>query len=132
MTAQVVTITESSGSQSAIKVIKYAWTTDSVNGAIVDATAAGAKNKTTYKYTGQVVRLTTVPTDGPTDNYDLAINDDNTTDVTMGAGQNRDTTNTEQVLASSLGFVYDSYLALTIGTAGNSKSGTAYLYILSQ
>jgi hypothetical protein len=132
MTAQVVTITESSNSNSAIKKIKWEWTTDSANGAIVDATAVGAKNKTTYKYTGQIIRLITDPVDGPTDNYDLAINDDDVMDVTMGAGQNRHTTTTQQVLASSLGFVYDSYLALTIGTAGNSKSGIAYLYILSQ
>jgi hypothetical protein len=132
MTAQVVTITESHNLGSAISKIKWAWKTDSANGAIVDATAAGEKNKTDEKYTGQVIRLITDPVDGPTDNYDLAINDDDAMDVTMGAGQNRHTTTTQQVLASSLGYVYDSYLSLTIGTAGNSKSGIAYLYILRQ
>ena len=131
MTAQVVTITETKGNKGALETIKWAWTTDSANGAIVAATAAGAVNKTTFKYTGMLVKLVTVPTDGPTDNYDLTIIDSNSVDVLCGAGADRDTTATEYVAFSSLGFVNDSQLSLLIASAGNSKSGVAYLYIMS-
>ena len=132
MAAQAVTITESDASypeMQKVRKIKWAWTTDSVGGAIVDATAAGQANKTTYKYTGEIYRLITDPTDGPTDNYDVTILDDDGYDVLMGAGLNRDTTTTEQVLWSSLGICLDSQLRLNIGTAGNSKSGVVILYI---
>ena len=132
MNAQVVTITESNASYpelQKVRKIKWAWTTDSVNGAIVDATAAGQANKTTYKYTGEIYRLITDPTDGPTDNYDVTILDDDGYDVLMGAGLDRDTTTTEQVLWSSLGICLNSQLRLNIGTAGNSKSGVVILYI---
>lgn len=132
MTAQAVTITESDASypeMQKVRKIKWAWTTDSVTGAIVDATAAGQANKTTYKYTGEIYRLITDPTDGPTDNYDVTILDDDGYDVLMGAGLNRDTTTTEQVLWSSLGICLNSQLRLNIGTAGNSKSGVVILYI---
>jgi len=132
MTAQVVTITEVSQAYSElqpIKKIKWAWTTDSANGAIVDATATGQANKTTYKYSGEIVRLITKPTDGPTDNYDVTILDDDGYDVLMGGGLDRDTTNTEQVNASSLGVCLASQLRLNIATAGNTKSGVVILYI---
>jgi hypothetical protein len=131
MTAQVVAITETKGNKGALEVIKWAWTTDSVNGAVVAATAAGAINKTTFKYTGMLVKLVTVPTDGPTDNYDLTIIDSNSVDVLCGSGTDRDTTAPEYVSSSSLGFVLDSQLSLLIASAGNSKSGVVYLYIAS-
>lgn len=132
MAAQVVAITETSQNYNQlqpVKKIKWAWTTDGVNGAIVDATDAGQVNKTTYKYTGEIYRLITDPTDSPTDNYDVTILDDDGYDVLMGAGANRDVTNTEQVLWSSLGICLNSQLRLNIGTAGNTKSGVVILYI---
>lgn len=132
MAAQVVTITETSASYpelQKVRKVKWAWTTDGVNGAIVDATAAGQANKTTYKYTGEIYRLITDPTDGPTADYDVTILDDDGYDVLMGAGANRHTTTTEQVLWSSLGICLDSQLRLNIGTAGNTKSGVVILYI---
>ena len=129
MAAQVVTITEVPNEYLPIKKITWAWTTDGANGAIVDSTAAGTINKTTNKYSGELMRFVTDPTDGPTDNYDITILDDDGNDVLMGAGANRDTTNTEQVLASSLGVCLDTQLRLNIATAGNTKSGKVYLYI---
>jgi hypothetical protein len=132
MTAQVVAITESSLSTSSLIKIKWAWTTDSVNGAIVASTTEGEANTTTEKYTGQIVRLITDPVDGPTDNYDVTVVDSDAFDVLIGAGIDRHTTTTQQVLASSLGYVFDSKLSLLVGTAGNSKSGVVYLYILKQ
>ena len=120
MTAQVVTLTESSSESSPLQKIKWVWT----------STDAGAvSSATTNKYTGEIVRLVTIPSDGPTDNYDVTVLDSDSADVLMGAGANRDTTNTEQVLASSLGVVYDSALTLTIANAGDAKSGTTIVYI---
>lgn len=132
MTAQVVAITETSanyGDLQSVRKITWAWTTDSANGAIVDSTTAGEVNKTTHKYTGQIARLITNPTDSPTDNYDVTILDDDGYDVLMSGGLDRDTANTEQVNASSLGVCLNSQLRLNIATAGNSKSGVVILYI---
>jgi len=102
--------------------IAFTWVT------AADGTATG---QTTNTYTGEIIRLVTVPspTAAPTDNYDIAINDEDTTDVLMGAGADRDTANTEQVLASSLGCVANDKLTLEITNAGNTKGGTVYLYI---
>lgn len=102
--------------------IKFVWVS------AADGTASGT---TTNTYTGEIIRLVTVP-DGvaaPTADYDVVINDEDTTDVLMGAGADRHTSNTEQVLASSLGCVANDKLSLSITNAGDTKSGTVYLYI---
>ena len=132
MTAQVVAITEGyTAEYLPVKKIKWAWTTDSANAAIVDSTTAGEVNKTPGKYGGIIYRLVTNPgATAPTDNYDVTILDDDGYDVLMGAGADRDTANTEQVLASSLGCCVDSQLRLNIASAGNSKVGEVILYIL--
>jgi len=127
MTAQVVTITESENSKTAVKRILWDWA----------CTEAGVVtgSVTTGKYTGQIVRLITNPdatTDDPTDNYDVVINDSDGNDVLMGAGANRDTLNTEQVLASSLGYVFDSALTLEITNAGDANKGIVILYVLGE
>lgn len=125
MTAQVVTITESTSTKTALKKIVWDWAC--TDGGVVTGSV------TTGKYTGQVVRLITNPdasTDNPTDDYDVQVLDSDSADVLMGAGANRDTTNTEQVLASSLGYVYDSALTLEIQNAGDAKKGLVILYIL--
>lgn len=119
--AGTVTITEETiGS---VKKVKFEWT----------SSAAGAADGTTTKtYNGEIIRLVTVPgtvAAQPTDLYDVAVNDEDTTDILMGAGVNRSNVNTEQVLASSLGCVANDKLALAVTNAGNAKSGTVYLYI---
>ena len=119
--AMLVTITEEKFST--IKKIKFAWTS------AADGTASG---QTTNVYTGEIIRLVTVPGTGgdvPTDNYDITVNDEDNTDVLMGAGANRDNVNTEQVLASSLGCVANDKLTLNVSNAGDTKKGTVYLYI---
>ena len=105
--------------------VTFAWT--SVDG----GGDAGKAQKTTVNYyTGELIRLITDPgATAPTDDYDVAINDDDGFDVLLGAGANRDTVNTEQVLASSLGCVVSSKLTLSITNAGNAKVGTVHLYI---
>ena len=109
---------------------KIAWTwVSSAAGAV----GGGAVSTTTSNaYTGEVRRLVTVPAaagSAPSDNYDIVINDGDTTDVLIGAGANRDTANTEQVLATSLGVVANDTLTLLVTNAGDTKGGTVYLYI---
>lgn len=119
--AMSCTITEENATH--VKKIKFAWVS------AADGTATGT---TTGAYTGQVLRLVTIPgtdTAAPTDDYDVVVNDEDSTDILMSAGENRDTLNTEQVLASSLGCVANDCLTLSITNAGDTKSGTAIVYI---
>ena len=107
-----------------VKKVTFAWTSD----------AAGIVSgiPTTAFFSGAIDRLVTVPSGGgtaPTALYDIVINDDDGTDVLMGSGANRSATATEQVLASSLGYMANSKLTLGITNAGASKQGTIYLYI---
>ncbi len=119
--AMSCTITEES--QSHVKKIKFEWVS------AADGTASGT---TSGVYTGEVIRLVTKPaadTSAPTDNYDVTVNDEDTVDVLMGAGANRDIATTEQVLGTSLGCVANDRLALSITNAGDTKAGTVILYI---
>ena len=109
-----------------IKKVSFAWT--SVNG----GGDAGKATKTTENvYTGEIIRLVTVPSGAaaPTAAYDVVVNDEDSTDVLMSAGIDRHETNTEQVLASSLGCVANDKLTLNVTNAGNAKAGTVHLYI---
>lgn len=119
--AGTVTITEET--YGTVKKVAFAWTSDAVGAATATTTEA---------YSGEIRRLVTKPGAGgvqPTDLYDVVVNDEDTTDVLMGAGVNRSNVNTEQVLASSLGVVANDKLSLSITNAGSAKSGTVYLYI---
>lgn len=116
-----VTITEET--YGTVKKVKFEWTS------AADGTASGTTEKS---YSGEIIRLVTIPAgggDAPTDNYDVVINDEDTADVLMGAGANRDTANTEQVLASSLGCVANDKLDIAVSNAGNAKKGTVIVYI---
>jgi hypothetical protein len=109
-----------------VKKITFAWTTGT--GGDVNL----ATKTTTYFFSGAIERLVTVPGtvgDAPTNLYGVAINDEDGTDVLMGAGAGRSNTLTQQVLASSLGFVANDKLTLSITAAGDTKKGTVYLYI---
>jgi len=110
-----------------IKKVTFSWT--SVDG----GGDAGKAVKTTGKsYTGEAIRLVTVPGtvgDQPSDNYNVTVLDSDGVDVLMSAGLLRDQTNTEQVLASLLGCMADTKLTLSVNSAGNAKKGTVYLYI---
>ncbi len=118
--AGTVTVTEET--YGSVKKITWAWTSDG---------SGDADQQTTNAYTGAISRLVTVP-DGvaaPAANYDVVVNDEDSTDVLMAGGQNRSDTATEQVLASSLGFVANDKLNLVVSNAGDTKQGTVYLYI---
>jgi hypothetical protein len=121
-TAQVVTINEYRA-HPFIKKIKWDWL----------CTDLGVvSSQTTGTYTGELIRLITDPDaagDAPTDNYNITILDEDGFDVLIGGGLLRDTANTEQVLASSLGCCYNTKLTLTIADAGDANKGIVILYI---
>jgi len=122
MAGSSVTFTETT--VGSVKKIKAVWVSDDTDG-----TASG---QTTKVFSGKVELLTTVPAAAgaaPTDNYDITLLDDDSVDVLAGAGANRDTANSEQVVGSSLGMVAGSKLTLNIANAGNSKGGTVLVYI---
>jgi hypothetical protein len=101
--------------------IKWSWT----------STAGGAADLVTGKsYYGEVLALVTNPdnTDAPTDDYDITITDVDSYDVMQAAGLNRDAADTETAVptASSVAF---GNLTLNVANAGDTKSGTATLYI---
>jgi len=111
-----------------IKKITWAWTahTDGVVAAATDGC------ETAGDYTGEIVRLVTVPgtvDDAPDADYDVYVRDEDGTDVLMAGGVNRHTSNTEQVLGTSLGVVCASKLTLYVSGAGASNKGTVHLYI---
>ena len=117
------TVTTTEETHGTVRKITFAWTSSA--GGAADAT-------TTYAYSGEVIRLVTVPgTAGnqPTNLYDVVVNDVDGNDVLMGAGANRSNAATEQVLASSLGCVANDKLTLGVTNAGDTKQGTVYLYV---
>jgi len=123
-TPQAVTITETDSTQGALRKVKWAWTCTDLG--VVTGSV------TTAKFTGVIERFITVPGaagDAPSDNYDIAINDADGYDVLAGAGANRSTSATQQVLASSLGVCLDSALTLEVTNAGDANKGTVILYV---
>lgn len=110
-----------------IKKIKWQWTAHT-DGKVAKTTANAV---TTKAYNGELVRLITIPdgTTAPTDNYDIKIYDDDGVDILVGAGADRDTANTEQVLATSLGVVANDKLTLEVENAGSGGKGTVILYV---
>jgi hypothetical protein len=123
--AAAVTLTEER--IGVIKKITWEWTAHT-DGKVATSTTNA---QTTYAYNGEIVRLVTVPhTNAPDDNYTVKIYDEDDVDVLMAAATgNRDTANTEQVAASSLGVVANDKLTLYIEGAGSGNQGTVHLYI---
>lgn len=124
--AATVTLTEVT--HKPIKKITWEWVSHT-DGIVATATTGAA---TTNYYTGELIRLVTVPGAAalaPDADYDVYVYDDNSVDALMGGGLNRHTSNTEQVAASSLGIVCSSKLTLYVSGAGASNAGTVYLYI---
>ena len=111
-----------------IKKISWAWTAHTDGKVAVATTNAETDNF----YNGEIVRLVTVPdgTTAPSDNYTVLVYDDDDVDVLIAAANgNRDTANTEQVLASSLGVVANDKLTLYVEGAGSGGKGTVHLYV---
>ena len=124
MAAGTVAISEETIGQ--VKKIAFSW----ISGTVGEAgTAAGTTLKT---YNGVIERLVTIPgvaPNVPTDLYDITIDDEDKTDVLMGAGKDRSNANIEQVGRADLGVVANDKLTLKVADAGVAKKGTVYLYI---
>lgn len=108
-----------------VKKVTFAWTAGTAGEA---GTATGT---TTYPYTGNLLKVVTVPGtvgDQPTDDYDITIKDEDGVDVANGQLLNRDDTNTEWVI-SSLGAVVGDKLTFAVASAGAGKKGVCYAYI---
>lgn len=105
-------------------VCKIKWTWQSSD--------AGAASLVTARgYYGQVLALVTDPDpagDAPTDNYDITVTDADSYDVMQGAGANRDTANTETAVPGATSCAF-GVLTINITNAGDTKKGTATLYI---
>ena len=133
MAAQSVTVSEfnrwNNSEFNGVQKVKWVWVS-STGGTVVASTSAGLNPTTLNKYSGEVVRLVTDPSStAPTDDYDITILDSDGYDVLMGAGADRDTANTEQVLGTSLGICQDTTLSLRVAAAGSNKGGAVILYI---
>ncbi len=123
MAAAVVTITTYGGS---VKVIKMAW----------QSSDTGNATGTVF-IDGLLQRMTTDPSaTAPTADYDVTLIDDiSGLDVLGGAGADRHTSTTEQVVPSmdtqdaneAMPLLYGNH-TLTVANAGNTKLGDIYLY----
>ncbi len=117
------------GDKGAIRRVNVDWTSDG------SGDAAG----TSLKINGYLLKGVTVPSDGPTDDYDIVLTDSDGADLLSGciAGlTNRDTTNTETVhfllTDGAAGIAAHpavcSPITVTVAAAGAAKSGTLVLY----
>jgi hypothetical protein len=109
---------------SSCKKIAFAWTSDSITGAV--------SGVTTGIYDGEIIGLSTIPGtagDAPDDNYNITLKDSGGHDVLLGAGLLRDTANTEHVTRTSLAGVAGSALTLAVTAAGNSNKGVVIVFI---
>lgn len=135
--AQVETIACTSGTLTittttpfaGVTVKDFAWACDAGGNVLTDYVLS---------LNGLVLKLITDPeaSDAPTDNYDIAITDAHGADILAGAGADRDTTTTEQVVPMLLdaggaraslvpaGGLYK----FAVTNAGNTTSGTAQLW----
>jgi hypothetical protein len=107
--------------------LKFAWVSDDAAG-----TASGA---TSFEVVGVPQHFTTVPSGGgtaPTDNYDITLKDEDGIDILNGLGADRSATLTQHKTGND-GLVLTAATALTlaVANAGNSKQGTAYLYLIA-
>jgi len=124
---------DGTGAQRGFRKVICSWTSD----------AAGAAAGTSQKLVGTLVKATTKPTDGPTDNYDIVLTDGDGVNILTGCDDDlvdRDTTNAEEVyflvkdhagspLAQAIHPVVCSPLTVTVAAAGDTKSGVLNLFL---
>lgn len=122
MAAGTVTITETRLYN--VHKVKFAWV------AGTDADAGTATGTTTYDYSGNILKVVTVPSVSaqPSDNYDITLTDEDSIDVANSQLLNRDETNAEWVV-SSLGAIVADKLTINVADAGASAEGTCIVYI---
>lgn len=137
MADQIVTITMSApfadGTQD--NKITISWTS-ATGGAVscdIAATFAAAQapnGPKPKKLKGFIARVVTNPgATAPTDDYDIALNDEDGVDVMATTLNNRDTATSEQVIPSDPPFI-DGELSLAITAAGDEKTGEIVIYMI--
>ena len=120
------TITFTEITHGTVKKIKAAWTTGT--GADINK----ADGTTINSYSGRLLGAITVPSgapDAPTNLYNIAVNDNDSVDVALGALAGRSATVTEFVAEASMAGVAQSKLTIAVTAAGDTKKGTLYLHI---
>ncbi|MAH46575.1 hypothetical protein CMI37_12160 [Candidatus Pacearchaeota archaeon] len=108
-------------SKAAIGSVVISWT----------GTAGGAVSGNSVPFNGRIERVVTNPTDGPTANYDITLDDADGLDLAQGLLANRHTTNSEEVtpLIGTYHLVpYRGLITPTVANSGSSKSGTITIY----
>lgn len=114
----------------------------SVKIAVVTLTSNGSGAATqAIEIDGQIVKVVTNPTDGPTANYDLTLVDDDSIDVAEGLLANRHTTNSEEVYpfkevtlngtgtdAAALPIYHSGTLTVTGANMGATKTTVVKIY----
>lgn len=103
-----------------VKVVRVDWVSAS----------DGSVTATSLPIDGEILRVVTDPdgTDAPTDNYDIALNDEDGFDILGGGLANRDTANTEAVVPSAR-VVHYGACSLAVTNAGDTKKGAVKIYI---
>jgi hypothetical protein len=120
---------DKNGERGLIRKVIASWTSDG------SGDAAG----TSAKINGELLKGVTNPTDGPTDDYDIVLTDEDGADLLSGSFDNladRDTTNTETVHFSLTDGTVPiaaypavcSPVTVTVAAAGATKSGVLTIY----
>jgi hypothetical protein len=81
---------------------------------------------------GALWQVVTDPTDGPTDNWDVYIEDENGVDLLGAAGENRDTTNSEicyPVTSDNSKPMVDGSLRVRVAGMGSGKTAVVRVFI---
>lgn len=102
--------------------LTYSWTTG-----VTDTAASGV---TSFAYTGKVVKVYIVPssTYTPTDDFDVALYDEDGVDVLDGYGTDASTAPTVTVL-SDVGVMANDTLQISVTGVSTSQAGIVYVYI---
>lgn len=89
---------------------------------------ASATSRALYGVFNRAVFVPGTGDDAPTDDYDVTVLDEHGFDILEGNAANRDTANTEEVVPTSLNRAIAGEVTAHISNAGDTKSGTIYLY----
>ena len=107
-----------------VKLVTCDWTSAASGGSVTE-------NASTKYYTGKVIYAAFEPgATTPSDNYDVTVLDKNSNDILNGLGVDRSNAATVYVDEyDGLGAVANSQITVTVANAGNSKTGSVYLWI---
>jgi len=107
-----------------VKLTKIEW---------ISSVSTGLVSGATFQIDGEIGRVVTDPgSAAPTDNYDIYFYDVSGIDAAQGQLNNRDTSTTEERNKGDTSFdapfMISGDITLSITNAGNSKTGTIYIW----